>query len=192
MTDLEQVFSTLLAQIPELPEDTTIDRSDKSEWDVTIERSMGQSLHFSVRSNETLFINCEVNGKGLYREGPVTALDMIAALRESIEAIVQVEESDAWEAYDYGYADSDFVGTETWEDQAGMRELKSYLEIPESWYLMKVVRFDYRKLQDIESWLRDNCMSAFKRVGWSSGCSTKVGIAFENQHDAIMYTLRWK
>jgi hypothetical protein len=73
-----------------------------------------------------------------------------------------------------------------------MAALKTQLKVPDSWYLLKVIRFDAKRLQDIESWLGDNCMAGFRRVGWSSSCSTKVGIAFENQHDAIMYTLRWK
>ncbi len=102
---------------------------------------------------------------------------------------------DPWEeTAEYGYADETVIGTDTWEDQAGMVALKEYLKLPEDWYLIKVINFGRpgRSLKEIEEWLAENCDYGFRRVGWSSSCTTKVGVAFENSNEAFFFKLRWR
>jgi hypothetical protein len=104
-------------------------------------------------------------------------------------------DEDPWaETTDYGYADGTIIGNDAWEDQAGMLELKASLKIPDDWYLVKVVNFYLpgRSLREMEEWLAQNCLADFKRVGWTSGCSTKVGVAFENGNDAFFFKMRWR
>jgi hypothetical protein len=95
---------------------------------------------------------------------------------------------------EHGYADYRVVGTDVWEDQAGMEAIKVSQNIPEAWFLVKVVRFGIqgRSLAEIDAWLKEFCAHPYRRVGWSSSCTTKVGIAFESQHDAFYFHLRWR
>jgi hypothetical protein len=103
------------------------------------------------------------------------------------------DDLDVWDATDeYGYADGEIVGTEEWEDQKGMEALKLSLKLDPKWFLVKVVNFNSGSLAEQIEWLKDNCGGHYKRVGWSSGCSTKVGIAFERPNDAFFYKLRWR
>lgn len=105
------------------------------------------------------------------------------------------ENLDPWVSTDdYGYADATIIGTDTWEDQAGLAELKAYLKLPEEWFLVKVVNFGRagRTLDEMMEWLAENCVHPYQRVGWSSSCSTKVGVAFENTNEAFFFKLRWR
>lgn len=107
---------------------------------------------------------------------------------------------DVWDDGDYGYADYRLVGSDHWEDPKGIQALKESLKIPDSWFLVKVVNFydadpsgdARRSLQVIEAWLAEHCLHPYRRVGWSSGCSTKVGVAFENQNEAFFFHMRWR
>jgi hypothetical protein len=109
--------------------------------------------------------------------------------------------SDVWDTdADYGYADYRLVGSDHWEDPKGIQALKESLGIPESWFLVKVVNFHdadpsgdaRRSLQVIEQWLSQHCTHAYRRVGWSSDCATKVGVAFESQNEAFFFHMRWR
>jgi hypothetical protein len=191
MTDLERDWATLLARLPALPDDAELDAED-TEIGCSIDRQYNSSLFFSLTKDAYLQVTFYSPGVAFEEEGNADDPELLAKLHEGLTRICALPEADQWEPGEYGYTDSNFVGTEKWEDQAQMASLKATLKIDPSWYLMKVIRFDVKKLQEIEVWLADTCMGQHKRVGWSSGCSTTVGIAFEYQHDAIMYTLRWK
>lgn len=104
------------------------------------------------------------------------------------------DDLDVWAPDEWGYADM-LVGKDTWEDQAGMEAIKRQLKIPDEWYLIKVVNFSYsgdRSLAKIEEWLKANCRYEYRRVGWSSNCTTKVGIAFAHPYDATLFKLKWR
>lgn len=125
-------------------------------------------------------------------EAPARNLDIFHEDVDLEDTDDDEDDLDAWDSRDeYGYAD-DFLGDETWEDQKGMETLKANLRLPLDWYLIKVVNFDSHKLQEVMGWLAENCTGQFRRVNWSSGCSTKIGVAFENSTDAIFFKLRWR
>ena len=106
----------------------------------------------------------------------------------------EFDDLDPWVSTDdYGYADATIIGTDTWEDQAGLAELKAYLKLPEDWFLVKVVNFGRagRTLKEMEEWLAENCLKPYRRVGWSSSCSTKVAVGFSDPNEAFFFKLRW-
>lgn len=124
----------------------------------------------------------------------------LSAFLNAAEAYAEAAH-DAWDSdAEHGYADYRIVGTDRWEDEHGIAELRASLKIPDDWYLVKVVNFyDAHEsggarvsLQVIERWLADNCTHPYRRVGWSSGCSTKVGVAFESQNEAFFFHMRWR
>lgn len=77
------------------------------------------------------------------------------------------------------------------EDQEGLKLLKERLRIPEPWFLVKVFNFHGRTLVQMDEWLRCHARGEYKRMGWSTGCSTKVGVAFEDPTDAVYFKLSW-
>lgn len=186
MTDHE-LLNALLPRLPQI-EASDIDLDPYPS--VSITRSMGVSVYIEIEDGRWV-ITSEVPGHELQITTQPDDHD-IQRLGRAILAAYAIPESDDWEPGEYGYTDSHFVGTETWEDQKQYDSVRRTRGLPDSWYVMKITRFDSQKLIQIMEWLKDNCVAKYERVGWSSGCSTTVGIAFENQHDAIMYTLRWK
>lgn len=61
------------------------------------------------------------------------------------------------------------------------------------WYLVKLPDFNWRTLDTLQEWLRENVRHGqFANVDWRSECSTKVGIAFESGRDAMIFKLRWR
>lgn len=103
---------------------------------------------------------------------------------------------DPWACDDwgYGYADARVVGTDIWEDEAGMAAIRRDQKIDPSWFLVKVVNFGLpgRSLKEIEAWLTQNTGGQYRRIGWYSDCTTKVGIAFELETDAFFFHIRWR
>jgi hypothetical protein len=192
MLDLNEAMKNLLAGMPDLEPEIDDDGTSISAY---ANRRYGAALTIQITQESGalwLTVESEVPGHPIQHTALIDEPSLRANLLAAATHMATIPEEDAWEPGEYGYTDSNFVGTEEWEDQAGMVALKATLKLDPSWYLMKLVRFDHKKLLEIEQWLADNCMAQFKRVGWASGCSTKVAIAFESQHDAIMYSLRWK
>lgn len=72
-----------------------------------------------------------------------------------------------------------------------MALLKSQLQLPDEWYLVKVINFRGETLVNLREWLSENIHSPYKEVGWRHGCGSKVGVAFSNAMDAVMFRLRW-
>lgn len=104
------------------------------------------------------------------------------------EIIIDPEEGDEEEDDDNDY--DDFFEEDTWEDEAGMVELKARLKVPESWYFVKCV--NYSSFTDVREWCDENCYGVWQKFGWSSGCASKVGVAFALAVDAAMFKLRWR
>jgi hypothetical protein len=84
------------------------------------------------------------------------------------------------------------VVNDGWEDQVGMTILKEHLKIPNDWYLVRITGFDKRKMDEVDEWLKENCNKKYKRLGWASGCSSKVGVAIEDGMEAMFFKLRWQ
>lgn len=82
----------------------------------------------------------------------------------------------------------DFFDEEEWEDAAAVKAIKEKLP---GWKIMKIGYFHNPRIKEIEEWCSSTCQDEWKRIGWSSGCSTTVGVAFKNIQDAIYYKLRW-
>jgi hypothetical protein len=82
-----------------------------------------------------------------------------------------------------------YMGHDNWEDQPGYQLLLAAM--PKGWHMVKVVRFNFGSLTNLEEWLSSECIGRYKRVGFTSGCSTKVAIQFENHVDASFFRLRW-
>ena len=105
-----------------------------------------------------------------------------------------VAAQDPWECEgDYGYADATVVGVDTFEDREGMEKLKASLKIDPSWHLVKCRNFGgpERALSDMEAWLKEYTNGEYRRVGWTSGCSTKVAVAFADGVDAVYFKMVW-
>lgn len=61
------------------------------------------------------------------------------------------------------------------------------------WYLVRITGFIASTFNEMLPWLEENTkFGQFKRVGWSSGCSSSVGVIFENGKDAMIFKLRWR
>lgn len=191
LTGLIEARAKLLAQFPS-DLDPDLDE-DLTEVSCAIYRAWGAQLYFALTLDGALIVGADLPGNTFKKRTSADDGIARAALIAAAHQIAQIPESDEWDAsHDYGYADATLVGTDTWEDQAGMEEIKKYLRIPKDWYLLKVVNFDHTKLLAMEQWLKDNCQHEYRRVGWSSGCSTKVGVAFSNMNDAFFYKMRWR
>jgi len=61
------------------------------------------------------------------------------------------------------------------------------------WYLVRMFGFTWSNMGEIKTWCEE-CTSfgGWEAVGWSSGCSTSVGVVFESPKDAMMFKLRWR
>lgn len=76
-----------------------------------------------------------------------------------------------------------------WEDtQAILKEREKY----PGWLFMKITGFSGATFHSIEKWCRENCRDQWAKVGWSSGCSYTVAVAFRDYRDALMYKLTWQ
>lgn len=85
--------------------------------------------------------------------------------------------------------DEDFLDDDDFEDPVGMQAALLKANVPSNWH---VVRIDFWKTgQQLEEWLKQNCSSAFTKIGWRSGCSTKVAVAFDSTMDAVLCKLRF-
>lgn len=107
-----------------------------------------------------------------------------------MNAAAQIDDDD--DDDDELYDPEDFLGDEDWEDPVGMERIKAARQIPETWHLVKVVNFDWRMLDEIDEWCQEHCRGEYKRIGWSSDCSTKVAVCFVDHLDAIYFKLRWR
>jgi hypothetical protein len=59
-----------------------------------------------------------------------------------------------------------------------------------SWILIKMACYGASDLKKAEDWCRENITSdMWKRVGWSSGCSTRVGLGFADRTDAALFIM---
>lgn len=87
---------------------------------------------------------------------------------------------------DYG----DLLGEEQWEDHPAAKKL--YEAMPKGWTMVKVVNFTFRTTSEMENWLKGNCRSNYKTVGFRSGCSYNVAVQFKDPVDAVMFKLRWR
>jgi hypothetical protein len=86
----------------------------------------------------------------------------------------------------------DFFEEDEFEDQAGMEWIKKDQKIPDEWIIVKVIDFNANLLTQIDEWLMENCHNTYKRIGWRSNCSTKVGVAFADPTDSILFKMRWR
>lgn len=61
------------------------------------------------------------------------------------------------------------------------------------WFLVRMFGFTWQSMGEIKEWCTNNTkFGAWEAVGWSGGCSTSVGVVFENSKDAMMFKLRWR
>ena len=192
-TDLFQVRANLLARMPAALKFEFVDMPD--ELDAEARRRYGASLYLTFRP-DTLTAVVEIPSASLdyTKEALLDDADFQEELIAAANKLVEIPPVDVWDdsESEWGYADAHFTGTEVWEDQTGMELLKKQLKLDPGWYLMKLVSFDHKKLIEMEQWLGENCMKQFRRVGWSSNCTTKVGVAFESELDAVFFRLRWR
>lgn len=82
------------------------------------------------------------------------------------------------------------VGNDRWEDVAAAQRIMAALP---GWKLIRIIRAaSYgQTLIEMEEFCRENCRDEWKRVGWSSGCSSTVGMAFKDTVDAVLFRLRF-
>jgi hypothetical protein len=57
--------------------------------------------------------------------------------------------------------------------------------------MVKIIHFNYGRLTDMEEWVKEESIGRFKRVNFTSGCSTKIAFQFELPVDAVMFKLKW-
>lgn len=99
------------------------------------------------------------------------------------------EDEDEWAPGEYGY--STFIGTDKWEDQKQLQQIKAQKNIPESWYIIKIVDFSAGSFTQMIEWCEQNCSHQYQKVGWSTGCSRTVGMAIEDEFEALMFKMRF-
>ena len=102
------------------------------------------------------------------------------------EEEIEDDDDDDW-IDDY---DDELLGEDQWEDHPGYMKIKAAM--PAGWYIVKCVDFNWRDLTEMRKWLSSNCRAAFKEVGFSTGCSSKVAVQFADSVDAVMFKLRWR
>ena len=100
------------------------------------------------------------------------------------------EVEDDTDELDDGDDESELMTDDSWEDHPGFIALKA--KMPAGWHIVKIINYTYALLQEIDQWLKNECRAKYKRVGFSSGCSTKVAVEFEDLVDATMFKLRWR
>lgn len=102
-----------------------------------------------------------------------------------------IDDDDDFDAYDdeddYDY---ELLNEDEWEDHPGYQRIKAAM--PPGWYIVKLINFSWRDMAEMDQWCADNCRAAYKRVGFTSGCSTKVAVQFEDLVDATYFKLRWR
>lgn len=115
-----------------------------------------------------------------------------AVANEEVEDDLDLlEDEDEFE--DDEFIDEDFLGgEEEWEDLPGMEAILAAKCIPTNWHVVKVINFWTKDMKEMDEWLKENCSSPYERFGWRSSCSTKVGVAFSNITDAVLFKLRWR
>ena len=102
-----------------------------------------------------------------------------------------IEDDDDLDDDDYiDDEETELMTDDSWEDHPGFIELKA--KMPRGWHIVKIINYTYAMIQEIDQWLKDECRAKYKRVGFSSGCSTKVAVQFEDLVDATMFKLRWR
>lgn len=84
---------------------------------------------------------------------------------------------------DYQYFEDD------WEDIKAIAEERAKLP---GWFFMKIEGYVPTTFPKIQKWCRENCTRKWAKVGWSSGCSYTVAIAFEHWQDAMLYKLTFQ
>jgi hypothetical protein len=86
--------------------------------------------------------------------------------------------------------DDDYIFEEDlWEDLAFPARIAD--EYP-NWHQLRIRNFTSNKLNEIKEWCAENIKRGkWNTVGWTSGCSSSVGVVIENGRDAMLYRLRW-
>lgn len=105
----------------------------------------------------------------------------------------QIEDDELDDEYDDedDYGDyGDLLSEDQWDNSPKAQALIAAM--PKGWVMVKAVNFTYGSLSQMDAWLKQNSKGHYKRVGFSSGCSTNVGVQFENYVDAVMFKLRWR
>lgn len=86
--------------------------------------------------------------------------------------------------FDEMWEDDDW-GDEAWEAMVRRRH--------PGWYFVKLTNMSWSRFKEIEAWCKSNVKyGGHANVDWTSGCSTKYGVAFESGKDAMMFKLRWR
>lgn len=196
----EETLAALLAALPNVPKRTAYGPTSSGGHECAWESFNTGFLGIEITKDREIEISWDLDG---YQDGTfslkttLTDREPIPRLEAAMEWLRDnFEPDDVWDSHDdFGYADMNFLGSETWEDTEGYKQIAVKQGIPDSWFVMKVVNFSWtgdRTLKAIEAWLEENCKGQFKRFGWTSNCSTKVGVAFENMLDATYFKLRWR
>ena len=89
--------------------------------------------------------------------------------------------------FDYDYDDT-LIRDDKWEDLLAFRGIRDKYPVH---YIMKVVGYSYKKFDEIKEWCEEACEGDWQEVGWSTGCSSTVAVAFTNPSDAVLYKLRF-
>lgn len=76
-----------------------------------------------------------------------------------------------------------------WEDEFEYENIKRQYT---GWTIIKLENFTVASLNKCLDWCQSNVSGIFKKIGWNSGCSYTVGIAFQDFSDAAIFKLRWK
>lgn len=76
-----------------------------------------------------------------------------------------------------------------WEDTQAIAAERAKLP---GWFFMKIEGYVPQTFPKIEKWCLENCTHDFKKIGWHSGCSYTVAIAFEHWQDAMLYKLTFQ
>ena len=83
----------------------------------------------------------------------------------------------------------DLLEDDEWEDEAAFQQMLE--QMPNGWFMVKIINYTSQMLLDIDEWCHDNCRAQFKRIRWSTGCAYSIGIQFEDHTDAVYYRMRW-
>ena len=61
------------------------------------------------------------------------------------------------------------------------------------WYLVRMYGFNWMTMGEVKEWCSGNTkFGSWEAVGWTTGCSSSVGVVFESPKDAMMFKLRWR
>lgn len=89
---------------------------------------------------------------------------------------------------EYGY-NGTLVEDDVWEDHLKYQGIRD--KFPTQ-HILKVSGYTGRNFSELDEWLSENCRAEYRRVGWSSGCSTTVAVVFWNHIDAVLYRMTWQ